>query len=513
MTAPLARAADLAQVLDARERRAQTQEALLRQYENPLVCITMNLAGYVKRYALSDRFFEEGIEMIETQLERARMQVAFRRIVREQTGCEGYFSVRADALTLKKYMARLEDAFPAARLWDIDVIGTDGKKISGAEIGRGARRCLVCENDAASCGRSRAHALSQVHIKTLELLRGYFQEKDAGLIAAQCARALLCEVCVTPKPGLVDRQNTGAHHDMDIFTFMDSAAALTPYLRDFTLDGLRFGAPPLESCARYLEHPHGAPGDGGAVPEGRENALEKEGEQFLSGLRLLGMRAEKQMRRATGGVNTHKGILFSMGLVSAAAGYLLALNNPELASCQDGETACRKAFTLEELLSCVSKLAQMVMREDFPALNRQNAATAGERLYLDAGVTGVRGEAAAGFPSAVNCALPALRRLLRDGFSLNDAGARVLPLLLSRADDTNIVARSNRETQKELREGLKRYLEKTPLSAITTQWIQGMDEQFIKQNLSPGGSADLLALSFLLLFLAGQEILTLPPLD
>lgn len=94
----------------------------------------------------------------------------------------------------------------------------------------------------------------------------------------------------TPKPGLVDRRNSGSHTDMDSFTFMSSAAALYPY---------------FEACAKV----------------GRET-MDRPAPETFAALRPLGCEAEGEMLDATGGVNTHKGAVFSIGITCAALGRL-----------------------------------------------------------------------------------------------------------------------------------------------------------------------------------------------
>lgn len=108
--------------------------------------------------------------------------------------------------------------------------------------------------------------------------------------------ALLAEVNATPKPGLVDRANAGAHTDMDHGTFLLSAEALRPWFREFA----RLG----------------------------EASAPKAPEAVLPSLRPAGIAAEEAMFAATGGVNTHKGAIFSLGLLTTAAVRLTALNRP-----------------------------------------------------------------------------------------------------------------------------------------------------------------------------------------
>ncbi|HBC7445791.1 TPA: triphosphoribosyl-dephospho-CoA synthase [Serratia marcescens] len=103
-------------------------------------------------------------------------------------------------------------------------------------------------------------------------------------------RALLVEVNLTPKPGLVDRHNTGAHRDMDLGHFYRSARAIGVWLPRF-------------------------------IQRGREDAA-LPAEQQLARLRPLGLACENQMFRATGSINTHKGSVFSLGLLCTAFGRL-----------------------------------------------------------------------------------------------------------------------------------------------------------------------------------------------
>ena len=106
--------------------------------------------------------------------------------------------------------------------------------------------------------------------------------------------ALLGEVYATPKPGLVDRRDTGAHRDMNYETFLASTEAITPYMVRMFVEGMDATA-------------------AGQTPEAVFRAI-----------RGIGLEAERAMYAATDGVNTHKGMIFTMGIVLAAAGILYA---------------------------------------------------------------------------------------------------------------------------------------------------------------------------------------------
>ena len=126
----------LDEMLSARERRAEKQRALTEQFARPVVCFTMNIAGEVKRTPLIELAFLEGMHRIAAAMPPA----LFREVWRENTGCEAFFVFGADAGEMKRRAVAIEEADALARLFDIDVIGTDGEKLSrGAE-----RRCIVC---------------------------------------------------------------------------------------------------------------------------------------------------------------------------------------------------------------------------------------------------------------------------------------------------------------------------------------------------------------------------------
>ncbi len=90
--------------------------------------------------------------------------------------------------------------------------------------------CIVCGASGRRCASRRLHTVEQLQAVTMEILCHHFQQEDQRQISTLALRSLLDEVCVTPKPGLVDRVNSGSHKDMDIFTFTASASALSPYL-------------------------------------------------------------------------------------------------------------------------------------------------------------------------------------------------------------------------------------------------------------------------------------------
>lgn len=440
----------LMEMLDAREHRVQHQQMLLQQYHKPLICFTMNICGPVKDSPLIRRGFERGRQLLRQQFFRAKLTPLHQDVSREATGCEAFYVLDADPLFIKKFTTDIEDATPLGRLFDMDVLCPDGRKVDREELHLPGRRCLICGGPAKVCSSRRVHTVEELQKKTTEILKDALDAQDAADAARQAVRALLYEVTTTPKPGLVDRRNSGSHHDMDVFTFMDSAASLYPY---------------FEACAKT----------------GRATSACPAPETFTA-LRPLGCEAEGEMLDATGGVNTHKGAVFSMGIVCAALGRL------------------ERTFWADpaRVLAEVSAMTSGLTARDFADLTAENAVTTGQKLYVKYGITGVRGQVETGLPAVLNVGLPVLEAGLAKGYDFDRAGGGALLAIVANSTDTNIIARSSRERQLALTQELKALLAKSPYPDKDTLAL--LDDRFIAENLSPGGSADLLALTYLLYF-------------
>ncbi len=437
----------LQEVLNARDRRAEAQRRLLEQTARPLISFTMNIPGPVKNSPLIRRGFDEGLRMLDEALGEAGIACISRQIAHADTGNEYLCAVKASAAAAKEICTRIEDGSPMGRLFDMDVIGLDGQKLTRGE----ERRCLVCGAPGRSCASRRLHSLEELNAAVTSLLREGLLAVDADSVDATVTHALLEEVATTPKPGLVDRNNNGAHRDMTILSFQLSASALRGYWKDCFLAGAETaGLPAEEAFAR---------------------------------MRALGMEAERKMLAATRDVNTHKGAIFTLGTICGAIGRLW---RPE-APCGEPE---RIAETCAALCSDAVEADFAILEQD------KTARTAGERLYLHRGLRGIRGEVAAGLPAVLETGLPILEACLDDGMSRNDAGVITLLYLIARGEDTNMIKRGGYVLAEGMSAHLRDELRKNVLP--TMERVRQLDEIFIRRNLSPGGCADLLAVSYFL---------------
>ena len=264
----------LEQVLLARDRRVLRQRELAARYGGTLLSFTMNIAGPVKDAPLVRLAFQAGL----AALDRDLGQPLHRELIQAPTGPEALLVYDRPAPWVKERCLLLEEREAVGRLYDLDVLSPEGEKLSRPQ----SRRCLICGGPVTVCSRSRAHGLAAIRARTRDILADF----AAGHLSALARQALEDEVDLTPKPGLVDRRNTGAHDDMDRPLFHRSAQVLEPYFCRFVSLGMA-GASPRE-------------------------------------LQSLGRQAEEAMLGATGGVNTHKGALYSFALLLSALGRCLA---------------------------------------------------------------------------------------------------------------------------------------------------------------------------------------------
>lgn len=277
--------------------------------------------------------------------------------------------------------------------------------------------------------------------------------KRIGRLATRC---LLREAAAAPKPGLVDRFGPGAHGDMDFMTFADSALALE---RTFA------------ACARAGRAAGPAALRGGQWPGAT-----------LEELRRIGLDGERRMLEATGGANTHRGAIFLLGLLCAAAGALDAAGFR-------GPGAGRRARGAAAGIA--AGLRSLAPETCAPASNGDSACAA-------FGVRGIRGEAEAGLPSLDGGALRVLERASAEGPPGDGACVVALMCAMTRAEDTVALHRGG---MKGLLTARRSALVALALGGTATEegraWLAAMSEDFAARRLSPGGSADLLAAGLL----------------
>ena len=155
-------AVNLDDLLIAREERAARQAAAVAEFAAPLVSITMVIPGPSKDGWLPRRLMEVALNRIDALIRRKRWPLLSREVFWRNTGPEALYVLDLDAQVLKSATTDLEEHHPLGRLWDLDVITASGTGLSRLQLGRPARRCLLCSRPARECGRSRRHSLPEL---------------------------------------------------------------------------------------------------------------------------------------------------------------------------------------------------------------------------------------------------------------------------------------------------------------------------------------------------------------
>ena len=432
-------------MLDAREKRVARQEKLLKEC-TCLVCFTMNIAGPYKFSDCIMRAYAEGVAKIYRLLEQNGIEIIKSEQHVEKTGVEGYIALNEEPLKIKHLTVQIEDNFELGRLFDIDVIKPNGEKVSRADIGMDGRSCMVCGSQGSGCARSRKHSVEELQHHFIKTICDYFNNQYVDYLAQQAVKALMYEVAVTPKPGLVDRADNGAHKDMNFFTFINSSTALYDYFKKCALKAIEF--------------------------------CDKTPQKLFANLRYLGLEAENKMYQHTFGVNTHKGAIFSFGLIVAAAAYLSEKS---------------EKLSAENILATCADMAQLSIA-DFENPNVHKSF--GKQIFAQQNIKGIRGQAAAGYPD-VKPAFEYLKKCIEKGDSFDIAGAKVLCMLMSKLEDTNVIKRSDTAMLKQVQEKAESIIQQDNIE----DELKTLNTEFIKLNISPGGCADLLAICFLLYFI------------
>lgn len=189
------------------------------------------------------------------------------------------------------------------------------------------------------------------------------------------------------------------------------------------------------------------------------------------------------MFAATKGVNTHKGILFLLGILGAACGVCYKRQGDALPDSR-------------AVLAAAAEIAAPFLEQELAEIASRTPKTHGEKLYVRYGIRGVRGEVLSGFRSLYAVAFPAMAAAKSRQPDQNAARLYVLLKLMASVEDTNILSRSDRQTLEMVHRLSARFLEQHPIlneQAVTQ--LRQMNRQFTQWGISPGGCADLLAIT------------------
>ena len=261
------------------------------------------------------------------------------------------------------------------------------------------------------------------------------------IVAHLATRALKAELNTTPKPGLVDTHDSGAHHDMDHALMMRSIRALHPYFVQLATLGYDSTQLPVHN-------------------------------DIVS----IGLEAEKAMFKSTGGVNTYKGALFSMGLALTAATYIIGRG--KVATTTHG-----KEYVPGDLLSAII----IQLANGFPDTRGTHGSRAKQLAQSGCSLKSALDNAREGYSQLFGEWLPFYETRIKGDDSY--VKHKTLLRIMCDLDDTNIVYRTDYDTMLNVKTQARHLLED-----FSEAGIEDMNRDFVGRNISPGGSADMLAL-------------------
>lgn len=451
-------------ILNARDKRVEVQKELISKFKKPLISFTLNIAGNIKRSFLYDIIFEEGLQSILLNVED---EIIYKKVEKEMAGCIAFIVVNCDVKILKKRMVEIENSRPSSRLFDIDVIQIDGVPISRGDLLLPSRKCIICNKDYLECRRSGNHSLENVILKTNTLAIN----ECAALLSNIASYCLKAELYTTPKPGLVDLNNNGSHDDMSFELFLSSIGCITPFLKQEFLAAFEID----------------------------------EKITLFKTMRAIGIEAEKSMLSITDGVNTHKGAFFSLSVVGCGICYLVS--NNEMVSVDK-----IRAFSTEF--------------GEWAYDNNETTTSNGYNARKNNKKIGIFYEAKKGYPSVfekcenyLNIFKDArykkyFESIYTSSFdcqtffeNIQEITLRVFCNLLSSVYDSNIVHRGGIDKLSNMHMMFKDIQSKDLSFTTLKEKLLEADSYFIKNNLSPGGSADLLTIVLFIMILKSINII------
>jgi holo-ACP synthase / triphosphoribosyl-dephospho-CoA synthase len=411
----------------------------------PSVSLSLNVPGYPKSNETVKTFFRLCLSDLQFHFRSHRISLLESDAV-EQTDEAGDFYISPcssgshSISGMKQVCEDFEEKHLLGRFIDVDLTDQAGTPVSSGK----AKLCFYCnQRPAQECRRENAHEQEELRTFMFSKMEVFGKQRREQVVCRQLSslalKSLLYEIALTPKPGLVDRFNQGSHNDMDFRTFLDSSATISGWFADLAKAGFATGPDDLSKALPFI--------------------------------RNIGLQMETAMFSSTCQVNTQKGIIFLMGLSLFACGNLFAGQ-------ENFETG-----RFREKIKCICR--GLVDRELENA--NEPKKTHGEEMYAKYKASGARGEAENGFPIVFDYGLPVLLNFQE----LNDeAMVRTFLSIAAHNDDTNILFRGGARILQEF---------KTLSSVALTGFSRDKYEEVIHyctmKNISPGGSADLLAVT------------------
>lgn len=419
-------------VLEQKEKRYKERLAYENEFKSPVICFSLNIPYLYKVKNIDEvkALFLYGINELIKNLNPINYKVYL-----DDLFC--LFAISDDAYILKEHCIRLENKHSFSRLFDFDVYFKN-EVIKARASGR---KCFLCDELAIVCQRNNTHTKDEIYQKIDDLFDDFYVYKALNYpykneFSSKALRALLYEVSLAPKLGLVEIPNSNSHSDMNFLSFIDSASELKWYFDSFyTLAMLS-----------------------------KRNEFKR--------LKRLGQLAENAMFKATNNINTHKGALFLFAIMI----YVCAKNENDLNPINISKTTKQICENL-----CKNEL-------------NKNLNSIGGKCFHLYGIKGIRDEVEQGF-------LNTFKAYEFFNKQSDFKELRTLFYISSIIDDTSLLKRCEYDLQKYKR--VKNTCKKlsTKKSKNYINLIKKLNYIYVKNNLSFGGSADVLSLVFFLDFI------------
>jgi holo-ACP synthase / triphosphoribosyl-dephospho-CoA synthase len=418
---------------------------------HPSISLNLNVPGYPKVNPVTTRFFSYCCEDLKFHLASNRVETEFEKAIVQGDAAGDFFIVPVSGdphklAEIKDICEDFEEKHAWGRFIDVDITDTACKPVSSGK----SKSCFYCgEYPADVCRRDKRHEPEEVRTFMFTKMKAYCRQQREKTITRNLSslalQSILHEISLTPKPGLVDKISNGSHDDMNYGTFINSTASISGYFNELVRAGFDF--------------------------------TEKDMTKALPVIRNIGLRMEKAMFRSTGNVNTQKGIIFLMGISLFSSGYYFG---------HDDE------FRTEKFRSIIKSICKNLTGELQKTLHPPE--THGEHVYKNMKIAGARGEAENGFPMAFDYGLP---ELMKSPGLDEKVLLRAFLAIAANNNDTNILFRSSEDVLNKFR--------KLSQNALDTDDADPLAEFCIKHKISPGGSADMLAVSIYLYLLINDS--------
>ena len=430
--------------MEARDHRAFLKKQIALN-GLPSLSLSLNVPGFPKSNPTVKAFFGYCLRDLIYALKSNQINLIEKDSIEISDAAGDFYLVpcspgRLTLNAIKQVCENFEQSHPLGRFIDADLNDQDGTSVSSGK----SKLCFFClERPAIECRREKAHEPEELRSFMFPKMDYYCnQQKETSVIkklSSLAQQAILLEISLTPKPGLVDKFSNGSHADMNYQTFINSTTAISPWFAELVREGFSYSDSDLMKA--------------------------------LPLIRNIGLRMESAMYEATRNVNTQKGIIFLMGLSLFACGKLFSQTDQ---------------FTIEEFRKIIRGVCKDLVKREL-AENLDTAKSHGEDIFHQHGFGGARAEAESGFATVFEYGLPQLKGVTE----LNDEV--LIKTFLSVAannNDTNILYRSNADVL----ENFKKLCKKA-LADFNDQSYSAVIDFCKSENISPGGSADLLAVT------------------